>query len=122
MFPKKILVVDDEPNFTKLIVEYFKSMGYEVLSAPDPQEALTLFKKNKPRVVLLDFNMPLVTGDQFLPVLQAIDPTAKVIVLTGCIEEEVEEKFRGMGYFAFFEKGSLSLDKLRQKVDEALRY
>ena len=122
MAPKKILIVDDEPNFRKLIQEYFKSVGYEVSVAQNTEEAITLFKRRKPRVVLLDFNMPMMTGDQFLPFLQGHDPMVKVIVLTGCIEEEVEEKFRGLGYFAFFEKGSLSLEKLREKVDEAFNY
>lgn len=122
MTSKKILVVDDEPGFTQLIVEYFRSMGYETASASNAEEGLRIFKRQRPRVVLLDFNMPLVTGDKFLPAVQELDPMVKVIVMTGCVEEEVEEKFRGLGYFYFFEKGSLSLDKLKLKVDEALSY
>ena len=122
MANKKILIVDDEPEFCQLIVEYFKSVGYQPRSAKDTEEAVTVFRKFKPRVVLLDFNMPLVTGEKFLPVLQSIDPMVKAIVVSGCIEEDVEEKFRGLGYFAFFQKGSLSLEELRDKVDEALNY
>ncbi len=122
MASKKILVVDDEPGFTQLLVEYFKAMGYDAHSAGDAETGMAMFKKHKPRVVILDFNMPLVTGDKFLPVLQGMDPMVKAIVISGCIEEEVEEKFRGLGYFCFFEKGTLSLDKLKQKVDEALSY
>lgn len=119
---KKLLVIDDEPGFSQLVIEYFKSMGYDVCSANNLEDAMSLFKRHKPRVVLLDFNMPIVTGEKFLPILQSIDPTVKAIVITGCIEEEVEERFRGLGYFAFFEKGTLSLEKVRQKVDEALSY
>ncbi len=122
MASKKILIVDDEPGFTQLISEYFKSLGFEVSCALDAEAAMALFKKHKPRAVILDFNMPFITGDRFLPVLQSIDPMVKVIVISGCLEEEVEEKFRGLGYFHFFEKGSLSLEKLRSKVDEALTY
>ena len=122
MASKKILVVDDEPGFSQLIVEYFKAMGYEAYSAGDAESAMLLFKKYRPRVVILDFNMPLVTGDQFLPVLQGLDPMVKAIVISGCLEEEVEEKFRGLGYFCFFEKATLSLEKLKGKVDEALTY
>ncbi len=122
MASKKILVVDDEPGFSQLIVEYFKAMGYDAICALSAEEAMGIFKKQKPRVVILDFNMPLVTGDQFLPVLQGIDPMVKVIVISGCLEEEVEERFRGLGYFSFFEKGTLSLEKLKEKVDEALNY
>ena len=122
MATKKILIVDDDKNFNQLLQDYLKSFGYEVRSAENCDEGLDLFKKHKPRVVLLDFNMPLVTGEKFLPVLQGLDPMVKAIVISGCIEEEVEEKFRGLGYFAFFEKGSLSLEELKSKVEDALNY
>ena len=104
MASKKILVVDDEPGFSQLIVEYFKAMGYEVSASENAEDAVELFKRHRPRVVILDFNMPLVTGDKFLPVLQGLDPMVKVIVVSGCIEEEVEDKFRGLGYFYFFRR------------------
>ena len=122
MAAKKILIVDDEPGFTQLMVEYFKAMGYDARSAGNADEGMALFKKHKPGVVILDFNMPLVTGDQFLPILQGMNPMVKAIVVSGCLEEEVEERFRGLGYFSFFEKATLSLEKLKLKVDEALSY
>ena len=117
---KKLLIVDDEPAFTQLIIEYFRSAGYEAFSANNLEEAINLFKSQRPKVVILDFNMPLVTGEKLLPILQGLEPGVRVIVVTGCLEEEVEDRFKGLGYFAFFEKGTLSLVKLRQKVDEAL--
>ena len=120
MADKKVLIVDDEPNFGKLVVEYLQSAGYDARTASNLEDALNAFRKHKPKVVLLDFNMPMVTGEKFLPILQSLDPMIKVIVVTGCIQEEVEQKFKGLGYFAFFEKGDLSLEKVRKKVDEAL--
>lgn len=122
MNSSKILVVDDEPGFAQLVMEYLKSVGYQVYFSQNLEDAINLFKKHHPRVVLLDFNMPIVTGEKFLPILQGIDPMVKIIVLTGCLEEEVEEKFKGLGYFSFFQKGSISLESLRAKVQEALSY
>jgi two-component system response regulator (stage 0 sporulation protein F) len=120
--PKKLLVIDDEPNFTMMMVEFFKTHGYDVRSAATLDDAINAFKRMRPKVVLLDFNMPLVNGDKLLPLLQDLDPSVRVIVVSGYGEEEVEEKFRGLGYFAFFEKGTLSLERVRDKVDEALGY
>ncbi len=117
---KKILIVDDEPGFTQLVSDYFKNAGYDTSIAHNLEDAVILFKKVKPKVVILDFNMPIVTGEKFLPILQNVDPMVKAIVVTGCISEEVEERFKGLGYYAFFEKGGLSLEKVRQKVEEAL--
>ncbi len=122
MKDKKLLVIDDEPNFTNLVVEYFKMVGYDVRSALNFEDAINLFRSLKPDVVLLDFSMPMVTGEKFLPILQSMNPLVRVIVVTGYIQEEVEEKFKGLGYFGFFEKGGLSLDKLRKKVEEALNH
>lgn len=119
---KKILVIDDDVSFSKMLVDYFMSQGYWVCSAQQMDEAIKLSRKNKPKVVLLDFNMPLVTGDQLLPVLQEVNPQVKAIVITGCTGDEVEERFKGLGYFAYFEKGGLSLESLKEKVEEAMNY
>ena len=120
MAKKKIMIIDDERSFSQLVVDYFGTQGYSVFTADNLEDAVTLFQKEKPKVVLLDFNMPMVTGERLLPLLQTVDPTVKVIVVSGFIEEEVEEKFKGMGYYSFFKKGDLSLQKLKEKVDEAL--
>ena len=120
MLEKKILIIDDEPNFTALVVEYFKNLGYDARQALNLEDAITVFRSQKPSVVLLDFNMPMVTGEKFLPILQTMNPHVRVIVVTGSLQEEVEEKFKGLGYYGFFEKGDLSLEKVRSKVEEAL--
>ena len=120
MVDRKLLIIDDEASFLELLVEYFKTAGYDVRTAQNLEDAIQMFRSQKPNVVLLDFNMPMVTGDKFLPVLLSLNPSLRVIVVTGCLEEEVEAKFKGLGYFGFFQKGGLSLEKLKQKVDEAL--
>lgn len=121
MKDKKVLVIDDEAGFAGLVVEYFKVLGYDIRSALNLEDAINVFRSQRPNVVLLDFNMPMVTGEKFLPILQNMNPSVKVIVVTGCLQDEVEEKFKGLGYFGFFEKGDLSLEKVRAKVEEALR-
>lgn len=117
----KLLVVDDEPAFGQMIEQYFKPHGYEVFFTTQLEEAISLFRRHRPRVALLDFNMPLITGEKFMPVLQSMDPLVRVIVVTGHLGEDVEEKFKGLGYYAYFEKGNLSLEMLKAKVDEALQ-
>ena len=119
---KKILIIDDELSFAELIVEYFKSAGYDARMALNLEDAIRVFRAQKPQVVLLDFNIPMVTGEKFLPILQELNPFVRVIVVTGYLEREVEAKFKGLGCYGFFEKGNLSLEKLKQKVNEALGY
>jgi len=118
MNEKKILIVDDDSHFTELLVEYFKSADYDVHVALNLEGAIQIFRSQQPEVVLLDFNMPMVSGEKFLPILKNLNPLVRVIVITGCLEEEVKEKFKDLDYCGFFEKGNLSLEALRQKVDE----
>lgn len=118
----RLLVVDDERNFLQMIADYFKNHGFDVATADNLEAAITAFQRQRPKVVILDFNMPIVSGEKFLPILQSVDPAIRVIVVTGCIRPEVEEKFKGLGYYALFEKGNLSLEDLRRKVEEAIRH
>lgn len=118
----KLLVIDDDLMFSEMLSVYFRSVGFDVRTADNVEDAIREFRRLKPKVVLLDFNMPLVNGDKFLPLLQDINPVVKIIVVSGYTQEDVEDKFKGLGYFAFFEKGGISLENLKMKVDEALSY
>lgn len=113
--------MDDDLAFAQMIGEYFGGR-YHVLTANNLDEAIRCFRRHRPKVVLLDFSMPLLNGDQCLPVLQELDPTVRAIVITGCRREEVEQKFKGLGYYALFEKGAMSLEDVALKVDEAFHY
>ena len=53
-----ILVVDDNPDNTEIIREYLEVRGYPIAVAHDGDEALALFERLRPRLVLLDVMMP----------------------------------------------------------------
>src|SRR3990172_7274860 len=77
---KKILVVDDEDNVRKLYSEEFGDMGYKVYEASGGEEAIQLFKKEKPNVVILDMRMPGMDGLEVLIALKNIDSSVPVII------------------------------------------
>lgn len=119
--PGQIMILDDDPVFARTLGDYFRTNRYEVIEVNNLEDAINRYRHKKPKVVLMDFNMPIVTGEKFLPILQSMEPLVKAIVVTGELSENVKGRFEGLGYFAFFEKGGLSLEKLRAKVDEALK-
>ena len=55
---KKVLVVDDDPIFQKIISRKLNTEGYEVISAFDGAQALKAIREDKPDAVLLDINLP----------------------------------------------------------------
>lgn len=92
---KKILVVDDERHIVRLVEVNLARAGYDVSVAYDGVEALEVFAKEKPDMVVLDVMMPRMDGFEVLKKLQA-DPNSQdvpVIMLTAKAQDA--DIFRG---------------------------
>jgi two-component system, OmpR family, phosphate regulon response regulator PhoB len=86
---KKILVVDDEADVTELVSYHLKTKGYEVMTANNPNNSLSLARTFLPDLVILDVMMPDLNGIQICRLLRA-DPQLKnvpVVFLTAKAEE-----------------------------------
>ena len=83
---QKILVVDDELEIVKVVRAYLEQSGFRVITASDGQQALAVFRHEKPDLVVLDLNLPKLDG---LDVCRAIrrDGNTPVIMLTARVEE-----------------------------------
>ncbi len=95
---KKILVVDDEPKFVRLVNQTLTHKGYEVLTAGDGREALRLLFAHKPDLVLLDVVMPQMDGWQTCSRIREISDVP-IVMLTGKQKSE-EDIVRGLDYGA----------------------
>jgi two-component system KDP operon response regulator KdpE len=62
MIPATILIVDDEPQIRRVIRATLTAEGYEVVEAGNGQEALEAIRDERPALVLLDMNMPVMDG------------------------------------------------------------
>lgn len=83
----KILVVDDEPNIREVVVCYLRRDGHTVIQAADGEEALDLYRRTRPDLVVLDLMLPKVSG---LEVCRRLGTEGRVplIMLTARGEEE----------------------------------
>jgi two-component system, chemotaxis family, chemotaxis protein CheY len=70
---KSCLVVDDSKVIRKVARHILESMASEVDEAADGQEALTFCRANRPDVILLDWNMPVMSGMEFLGAFNDLD-------------------------------------------------
>jgi DNA-binding response OmpR family regulator len=59
---KRILIVDDEPRYLRLLEANLRTEGYEVVTAQDGMQALDVFSANPVDLVLLDVMMPRLDG------------------------------------------------------------
>jgi len=81
-----ILVVDDEPQIARLVRDYLETAGYPVLLAFDGREALAAFRREKPRLVVLDLMLPQMDGLDVARVIRKESDTP-IIMLTARVEE-----------------------------------
>ena len=95
---EKILVVDDEPAFVRLVSQVLDQKGYQVFTAGDGQEALRLLFAHKPDLVLLDVMMPKMDGWQTCSRIRDLSDIP-IIMLTGKQTSE-EDIVRGLDHGA----------------------
>ena len=70
---KSCLVVDDSKVIRKVARHILEGMAFSVNEAADGQEALTFCRANRPDVILLDWNMPVMSGMEFLGAFNDLD-------------------------------------------------
>jgi len=95
---KKILVIDDEPAFVRLVDQVLTQKGYEVLKATSGQEGLRLLFAQRPELVLLDMVMPGMDGWETCNRIRDISDIP-IIIITGKQTDE-DEVVRGLDYGA----------------------
>jgi CheY-like chemotaxis protein len=94
--PKKVLLVDDEPDAVDFAKEIIESMGHSVVYAHDGDSGIEKMRREKPDLVILDVQMPGKDGFQVFAAIKQDDElkSTPVIMLTG-IKEKV-----GLGFSA----------------------
>jgi len=116
----KILVVDDDPTQRELLKGFLDKQGYQTLAAQDGPEALKLFEREPVHLVLLDHRMPGLRGDAVLEKMKAINPAARVIMITAFGDVDMAVTALKLGASEFLEKPvdlSVLLKKIQQMED-----
>lgn len=82
-FTGSILLVDDEQHIRKYVGLILRQLGVaKILEAANGEEALATYERERPALVLLDINMPILDGLETLKRLKAFDPECVVVLLT----------------------------------------
>jgi len=99
MADKKVLVVDDEIHIVHVVAIKLRNNGYEVIPAENGADALELARKEKPDIIVTDFQMPVMTGLELVEKLRLNEATKDipVIMLTArgfAVEDEKKENLQ----------------------------
>ena len=92
---KLILCVDDEEHIIDATTILLEAKGYDVLSACNGAEALTIFTKRQSDIdlIITDFSMPVMDGPTLIKAIKELAPRTNIILCTGI---ETEENLEGV--------------------------
>lgn len=122
---KKILVVDDEPDFLELMRTRLEANGYDVITALNGKSGLDKIKKDKPDAVLLDILMPDLDGLSVLKKIREQDKSLPVFIITAFSSEErfrLANKFSASGFIVKTSDLKEEIDNINTILNLSDRY
>jgi two-component system cell cycle sensor histidine kinase/response regulator CckA len=101
-----ILLVDDEEVVRRSFARLLRQAGHQVIEAPDGVRALDLYTHAVPRpnLVILDLDMPVLTGEETQERLLAVDPKVRILFVSGHDEPTRESAVHARGALGFLRK------------------
>ena len=118
---KAILLIDDEPMVTDICEMMLKKLGHNVLKAHSGSEGIKLYEAHRDEIDLIisDFNMPGMNGQEVVDKLRIMDHSVKVLLSSGGVNVAYEEDAIFRGFNGFLQK-PYSIDTLSDKIAEIL--
>ncbi|MBN1199738.1 MAG: sigma-54-dependent Fis family transcriptional regulator [Bacteroidales bacterium] len=115
----KILIADDEPSVRYSFKKLLKEDHYDVLEAANGVDALRILGKEHPDLIVMDIEMPGMSGLDAIRRIKEIDPGVPVIIMTayGTTERVIEAM--KLGAYDYMEK-PFDIDRMRTIIREAL--
>jgi CheY-like chemotaxis protein len=104
-FSGSILLVDDEAHIRKFISLLLRHLGVSrIMEAPNGSEALEVYKRESPDLVMLDVNMPIMDGIETLRALKALNPDCVVVMLTSLANRQTIDEAVALGAANYIRK------------------
>ncbi|MFA5089114.1 MAG: response regulator [Candidatus Omnitrophota bacterium] len=117
--PRKVLVVDDEPEILEMTAAMLRKRDYEVFTALNGALALEQIKRQRPDIILADVLMPEMDGYTFYKELKRGSLTADIPVLIVTGRGKMEDSFKGLGADGFIVK-PFSPEQLVEEIEHIL--
>jgi DNA-binding response OmpR family regulator len=118
----KLLLVEDEHVLRGLIARFLRAEQFEVVEAGDGPQGVALYSSMGPfDAVLLDLNLPLLSGVDVCRRIKSLQPAQPVIICSAAILDAHLEALRALGVDQFLTKPYHPLELLRAIADESSR-
>jgi DNA-binding NtrC family response regulator len=118
--PCDVLIIEDDAMLAAELSEFLARSGLVVRTLSAGSEAIHRVGAMKPRLALIDFNLPDLDGGKVAERISRLSPTTGMILMSGRIEQLPEVALMEMGVYAFLNK-PVSLSLLRSSVRKVLQ-
>lgn len=118
----KIAIIEDDPVISQMYRMKFETDGFDVQLADNGKKGVALVENFGPDIILLDLQMPEMTGDEALMIIRKA-PWGKdvpVIILTNLGEEEAPKSLQTLGVQSYIVKAELTPRQVTERVKQAL--
>ncbi|WP_027357959.1 response regulator transcription factor [Desulforegula conservatrix] len=116
----RVVVADDENHIRMFIKSVLKTIGAEIVGeAKNGNEAIDIFRKTRPDLLLMDINMPEKTGDEALIDIMKEFPDACVIMMTSVSDIETVQQCIEKGASHYIRKDT-PIDQIKEIILETL--
>ena len=119
----RLLITDDDRDFRETLAGVLTDRGFETLQAADGEEALHIVCRQEVHLLLLDMQMPRLTGLETIERLRGFDPNARPllpwILISGALDEQIIARAKAAAVFSVLPK-PLRLPELTGAVAGAL--
>ncbi|MCE5272824.1 response regulator [bacterium] len=103
-FTKKIVLIDDDLEFMKIVADTLGLLGYHSLLFQNPRQALETVQQIEIGLVITDFHMQEMTALDVIKAIKTHDASIPVIVVTGDLSLETEKASMQRGAYAYIYK------------------
>ena len=114
----KVLLVDDEPDFQRIMGVHIRGWGYDLITASSGKEGVAAVKDGKPDVVILDYVMPDMDGIKALRLIRKVDAKLPVIMFTANPDIKSIKGSKKLGVSAYVPKFCLYTNMPSQVKEE----
>lgn len=118
----KIMLVEDDKSLKEIYSIRLVAEGYDIVSAGDGEEALTMIAKERPDLIISDVMMPKISGFDMLDIIRSTPEVkdTKIILMTALGGEEQRTRGEGLGADRYLVKSQVGIEDVVRVVHEVL--
>lgn len=117
---KSVLIVEDDEDLRDMYAEVLKINGYMVQTAIDGADGIDKYQKNMPDLVLMDSDMPNVSGIEAYAKIREFDKNARVVIITGYNPQKTTRPEQTEGILSFVSK-PIGMEKLLELTSKYIK-